>query len=48
MKRAFLSAVVLGATIAPALAGDGGTTSDVGALLIQAVGRLIGKLSGMF
>jgi hypothetical protein len=49
MKRVFLSAAVFGATIAPALAGDGGGgTSDVGALLIQAVGRLIGKLSGMF
>jgi hypothetical protein len=48
MKTTFLSVVTWGLAVAPAFAGDGGAMDGAGALLIQALGRLVGKLSGMF
>jgi hypothetical protein len=48
MKRILFSAVLLGLAAGPAIAGDGGGMDGTGALLVQAVGRLLGKLSGMF
>lgn len=43
MKRAFLSAVILGATISPALAGSGGAVdTGLGALLLKAIGKFYG------
>jgi hypothetical protein len=49
MKRAFLSAVILGATISPALAGSGGAVdTGLGALLLKAIGNVFGKFYGTF
>jgi hypothetical protein len=48
MKKAFFTAVILGLAAGPALAGDGGSMDGTGALLIQAIGRLVGKIAGMF
>jgi hypothetical protein len=49
MKRAFLSAVIIGATIAPALAGGGGgADTSAGHMLIQVAGHLIGKIASWF
>jgi hypothetical protein len=49
MKRAFLSAAILGASISPALAGSGGAVdTGFGALLLKAIGNVFGKLYGMF
>jgi len=46
LKKAVFTAVYL-APIA-ALAGDGGAYSDNGALIVQAIGCLVGKLAGLF
>jgi hypothetical protein len=48
MKKFMLSAAITAATAAPAFAGDGGGTTDTGALLIQAIGRMLGKIAGWF
>jgi hypothetical protein len=46
LKKLAFSVVYLAPAVA--FAGDGGGYSDNGALLIQAIGRLIGKFTGMF
>jgi hypothetical protein len=48
MKKVIFSAVVLGLAVGPALAGDGGSMDGTGALLIQAIGRLVGKFLAGF
>jgi hypothetical protein len=45
-KTFFFTVAVWGLAVAPALAGDGGSMDGAGALLIQAVGRLVAKLIG--
>jgi hypothetical protein len=47
MKKFLLSTAFFVAP-AVAMAGDGGNLDSAGALLIQAVGRAVGKLFGMF
>jgi hypothetical protein len=46
LKKITFAAVYL-APVA-AFAGDGGAWSDNGALIVQAIGRLVGKLAGLF
>jgi hypothetical protein len=48
MKRAFLSAAVLGASVVPALAEGGGADTDVGRMLIQAITALAAKIADLF
>jgi hypothetical protein len=48
MKKILFSAAAWGLAVTPALAGDGGGLDGAGALLIQAIGRMIGKLTGTF
>jgi hypothetical protein len=48
MKTSFFTVAAWGLAVAPALAGGGGADAGAGALLIQAVGRVVAKLIDLF
>ena len=47
-RRLSYSMMMLAWSVAPAFAGDSGSQDSVGSLIVQAVGHLVSKLSGLF
>jgi hypothetical protein len=47
MKRYFLSAVILGITVTPALAGGGSGDTGAGAVLLRAIVHVARNLIGL-
>jgi hypothetical protein len=48
LRRLTYSQLLLWASVVPAFAGDGASMDGTGALLVQAIGRAVAKLIGLF
>jgi hypothetical protein len=47
-RRLSYSAMMLAWSVAPAFAGDSGSQDSVGALIVQTMTHLVGKVVGLF